>query len=124
MRLNDQQVPVVLTRRGLAPSAPEALTRLEASAVYPSEAVRLYTRGFLIDLAREAKELGDDDPVASQRFIEKARYSPLTVTLTAELESATMRPLFAERTRTFSAVHGRHKVEGRERRTHRFTWVP
>jgi hypothetical protein len=104
--------------------APGARTRLEASVVYPSEAVRLYAQGFLIDLAREARELGDRDPVASQRFIEKARYSPLTVTLTAELEAATMRPLFAERRRTFSAVHGGHKVEGLERRTHRFTWVP
>jgi len=103
---------------------PGARTRLEASVVYPSEAVRLYTQGFLIDLAREARELGDHDPVASQRFIEKARYSPLTVTLTAELEAATMRPLFAERKRSFSAVQGRHEINGLERRTHRFTWVP
>ena len=49
--------------------------------------------------------------------------SPMTTTLTAEPEAATMRPVFAERTRTFSAVKGKHKVEGRERRTHRFTWV-
>jgi len=103
--------------------APGVRAQLEASVVYPSEAVRAYTQGFLIDLARDARELGDD-PVASQRFIEKARYSPLTVTLTAELEAATMRPLFAERRRGFSAVQGRHEVNGLERRTHRFTWVP
>ena len=102
---------------------PHAHTRLTASAVDSSDAVRMYTRGFLIDLAREAKELGDNDPVASERFLEKAVYSPMTTTLTAELETATMRPVVAERTRTFSAVKGKHKVEGRERRTHRFTWV-
>jgi len=123
MQLRGGLVPVRLTRRGLTPSVPDGRTRLEASAVYPSESVRQYTRGFLIDLAREAKELGDDDPVASVRFLDKARYSPLTETLTVELETATMRPLFAERTRSFSAVKGKHKVEGRERRTHRFTWV-
>lgn len=102
---------------------PSGHTRLTASAEVSSEAVRMFTRGFLIDMAREAKELGDDDPVASVRFLEKAVYSPMTTTLTAELETATMRPVFAERTRTFSAVKGKHKVEGRERRTQRFTWV-
>ena len=100
-----------------------ARTRLTASAVDSSDAVRMYTKGFLIDLAREAKELGDNDPVASERFLEKADYSPMTTTLTAELETATMCPVFAERTRTFSAVKGKHNVEGRERRTHRFTWA-
>ena len=107
----------------LLSSDPSGHTRLTASAEVSSEAVRMYTRGFLIDMAREAKELGDDDPVASVRFLEKAVYSPMTTTPTAELETATMRPVFAERTRTFSAVKGKHKVEGRERRTHRFTWV-
>jgi hypothetical protein len=123
MQLGGAMVPVRLTRRGLTPSVPDGQTRLEATAVYPSESVRSYTKGFLIDMAREAKELGDNDPVASQRFLDKARYSPLTETLTAELETATMRPLFADRTRSFSAVKGKHKVEGREKRTHRFTWV-
>jgi hypothetical protein len=122
MEIRGARVPVRLTRRGLAPSAPEGRTRLEASAVYPSEAVRQYTTGFLIDLAREAKELGDD-PVASVRFAESARYGPLTETLSVELETATMRPLFAERTRSFSAGQGKHKVDGRERRAHRFTWT-
>jgi len=121
--LDGAQVPVHFTRRGLTPSAPEGTTRLEASAVYPSESVRRYTSGFLIDMAREAKELGDDDPFASARFLESARYGPLTQTLTVELETATMRPLFAERTRTFVAVHRKHRVQGRERRTHKFTWV-
>lgn len=123
MQLRGATVPVRLTRRGLTPSAPDGRTRLEASAVYPSESVRQYTRGFLIDMAREARELGDDDPVASVRFLENAQYSPLTTTLTVELETATMRPLFAERTRSFAAAKGKHKVEGREKRTHRFTWV-
>ena len=85
----------------LLSSDPSGHTRLTASAEVSLEAVRMYTRGFL----------------------EKAVYSPMTTTLTAELEAATMRPVFAERTRTFSAVKGKHKVEGRERRTHRFTWV-
>ena len=108
--------------KGQESSEPSGHTRLTASAVVSSDAVRMYTRGFLIDLAREAKELGDNDPVASERFLEKAVYSPMTTTLTAELDTATMRPVFAERTRTFSASKGKHKVEGRERRTHRFTW--
>lgn len=123
MRLRGARVPVRVTRRGLVPTAPKGCTRLEASAVYPSESVRQYTQGFLIDMAREAKELGDNDPVASVRFIEKARFSPVTETLTVELETATMRPFVAERSRSFTAVKGRHKVEGSERRTHRFTWV-
>jgi hypothetical protein len=123
MRLGGGSVPVHLTRRGLTPSVSEGRTRLDATAIYPSEAVRKYTQGFLIDMARESQELGDDDPVASVRFAESARYSPLTDTLTVELETATMRPLFAERTRSFSAMKGKHVVEGRERRTHRFTWV-
>jgi hypothetical protein len=103
--------------KGQESSEPSGHTRLTASAEVSSEAVRMYTRGFLIDLAREAKELGDNDPVASVHFLDKAVYSPMTTTLTAELETATMR------TRTFSAAKGKHKVEGRERRTHRFTWV-
>jgi hypothetical protein len=109
--------------KGQASDDPSAHARLTASAVSSSDAVRTYTQGFLIDMAREAKELGDNDPVASMRFLETAVYSPMTTTLTVELETATMRPLFAERTRTFSAVKGKHKVEGRERRTHRFTWA-
>jgi hypothetical protein len=117
------RIPVRITRRGLTPKASEGYTRLEASTAYPSESVRHYTAGFLIDMAREAKELGDKDPVASMRFLESAQYGPLTQTLTVELETATMRPAFAERTRTFSAVKGKHRVDGRERRTHKFTWV-
>jgi hypothetical protein len=92
--------------------------------VFPSESVRRYTSGFLIDMAREAKELGDDDPVASARFLERAQFSPVTETLTADLETATMRPLLVERTRTFSAVARGHWVVGSERRAHRFTWSP
>jgi hypothetical protein len=114
---------VRLKQRGLAPSVPDGRTKLDATAVYPSESVRLATRGVLIDMAHDAKKLKRDDPAASERFLESARYSPLTETLTVELETATMRPLFAERIRSFSAVHGRLKVEGRERRAHRFTWV-
>jgi len=109
--------------KGEESNDPHARTRLTASAVDSSDAVRMYTKGFLIDLAREAKESGDNDPVASERVLEKAVYSPMTTTLTAELETATMRTVFAERTRTSSASKGKHKVEGRERRTHRFRWV-
>ena len=121
MQLGGATVPVRLSRRGLTPSEANGRTRLEASAVYPSDAVRKSTQGLLIDMARDAKELGDS-PEISMRFIETAKFSPLTVTLTTELETSTMRPLVAERLRTFSAVKGRHKVEGRERRVHRFTW--
>ncbi len=122
--LNGSRVSVHLKHRVLDRSGSETHTRLEAEAVYPSDAVRDYTSGFLIDLAREAKELGDEDPVASLRFLESARYGPMAQTLTVELETVTMRPIFAERLRTFSASNGRHKVDGRERRTHRFTWEP
>jgi hypothetical protein len=114
---------VRLTQRALAPSSPDGRTKLEASAVYASEVVRLSTRGSLIDLAREAKILKGNDPAASERFLEEARYSPLTDTLNVELETATMRPLVAQRARTYAAAHGKLKVEGRETRTHRFTWV-
>jgi hypothetical protein len=96
------RIPVRITRRGLTPSAPQGHTRLEASTVYPSESVRHYTAGFLIDMAREAKELGDKDPVASMRFLESAQYGPVTQTITVELETATMRPAFAERTHRFT----------------------
>lgn len=112
---------VTLTRRGLESAASSGRTRLEAVAVYPSESVRQYTSGFLIDMAREAEEIGED-PVVNTRFLDRARYSPLTETLTVELETATMRPIVVERVRTFSAVAGRHEVEGTERRRHRFTW--
>lgn len=109
--------------RGVPDAGPGATAGLTASAVYPSESVREYTAGFLVDMAREAQELGDDDPVASVKFLEKATYSDVTETLTVAMDPATMRPTFAERTRTFAAVHGKHRVEGRERRTHRFTWA-
>jgi hypothetical protein len=117
------RVPVRTAYRGLTPAAPAGHTRLEASAVYPAEAVRQYTQGFLIDLATEARELRPNDPVASLRFLDRAQYSPMTTTLTVELETATMRPLFAERMRTFSAEKGKLKVAGCERRTHRVTWL-
>src|SRR5262245_5913041 len=113
---------VRMTQRALEPSTPAGRTKLEASAVYASDVVRLSTRGALIDLAREAKILKGNDLAASERFLEEARYSPLTDTLTVELETATMRPLFAERHRSCSAAHGKLNVEGRETRTHRFTW--
>lgn len=121
-KLDDAVVPVQVTRRGLPSGDAPARTRLEASAVYPSAAVRWYTSGFLIDMAREAKELGDDDPLSSRRFLERAVFSPLTETLTIELETASLRPIAAERLRTFSAVARGHRVHGTERRAHRFTW--
>ena len=75
-------------------------------------------------MAREAKELDDFHPDLSLKFLQSATYSPMTQTLAVKLETATMRPVFTERLRTFSASKGRHKVEGRERRAHRFTWIP
>jgi hypothetical protein len=96
--------------------------RLDASTIHSSESVKDYTAGFLIDMAREAEELGDD-PVASRTFLAHARYSPVTETFRVELDPATMRPFLAEHARSFHAVNGKHRVEGLERRTHRFTWV-
>ena len=104
------------------PVEPGGRAHLEAFAVYPSSAVRSYTSGFLIDLAREAKELGTANPEVSLRFLERAEYSPMKESRSLDVESATMRPLLAERVRTFSATKGRHTVDGRERRTHRFEW--
>jgi len=115
-----EPVRVTLTRRGLEPGA-AGRVRMEAVAVYPSDAVRSYTSGFLLDLAIQAKELGDD-PEVNARFLERASFSPVTEKLTVDLEAATMHPLVVERERTFSAVAGKHWVEGRERRVHRFEW--
>jgi hypothetical protein len=104
------------------PVEPGGRAHLETFAVYPSSAVRSYTSGFLIDLAREAKELGDKNPQASLRFLESAEYGPMKESRSLDVESATMRPLLAERVRTFSATKGSHTVDGKERRTHRFLW--
>jgi hypothetical protein len=71
-------------------------------------------------MARDAKELGDDDTTTSVRFLARALFSPVTETLTVDLETATMRPILAERTRSFSAVADGHWVSGSERRAHRF----
>jgi hypothetical protein len=122
MEIDGATVSVRTTRRGLTPSVPTGRRRLEATAVYPSSAVQQSTRGLLIDSARETRELGGD-PVATQEFLDGATYSPVTETLTVELDAATMQPFFAEKTRTFSAVNGKHRVDGRERRSHRFVWV-
>ena len=122
--LEGERVAVRATRRGLPSDGAAGRTRLQASATYPSEAVRRYTSGFLVDMARDAKELGNDDTVLSARFLERAQFGPVTETVTVELETATMRPHFAERTRTFSAVARGHWVSGSERRAHRFTWSP
>ncbi len=121
--LDDTPVPVKVTLRGLPSGAAPGRTKLQATAVYPSKSVRRYAGGFLIDMARDAKELGDDDTVASARFLERAQFSPVTEKLTADLETATMRPLLVERERAFSAVADGHWVSGNERRTHRFTWT-
>ena len=121
MSFHGRPVRVTLTRRGLDPPDDPSRVRLEALAVYPTDAVQTYTRGLLIDLAVEAKELGDD-PEASERFISRATFGPVTERLTVELEAATMRPIVVERDRSFWAVAGRHRVEGRERRVHRFEW--
>jgi hypothetical protein len=96
--------------------------QLNASTIHSADSVKDYTAGFLVDMAREAKELGDD-PVASVKFLSRARYSAVTETYRVELDPATMRPFFAEHMRSFYAVNGKHRVDGRERRTHRFTWA-
>jgi hypothetical protein len=109
---------------GASPAAGDTWgrARLDASTIHSSESVKGYTAGFLIDMARESEELGED-PVASRKFLAKARYSPMTEAFSVELDPKTMRPFLAERTRSFYAVNGKHRVEGRERRTHRFTWA-
>ena len=87
MDLRGTRVPLRVTRRGLRPTAPHGHTRIEAQAVYPSEAVQHYTAGFLVDLAREAKELDDFHPDLSLRFLRSATYGPMTQTLTVEVET-------------------------------------
>ena len=87
MDLDGVSAPLRMKRRGLQPLEPGGHTRLEAQAVYPSESVRHYTAGFLTDLAREAKELDDFHPDLSLKFLQSATYSPMTQTLTVELET-------------------------------------
>ena len=122
MSFHGRPVRVALTRRGLAPPSDVSRVRVEAVVVYPSDAVQSYTSGLLLDLAIEAKELGDD-PEVNERFIRRATFGPVTERLTVELEAATMRPIVVERDRAFWAVAGRHRVDGRERRVHRFDWA-
>jgi len=122
MSFHGRPVRVTLARRGLAAPSDASRVRLEAVVVYPSDAVRSYTSGLLIDLAIEAQELGDD-PEVNERFLRHATFGPVTERLTVELEFATMRPIVVERDRAFWAVAGRHRVEGHERRVHRFEWA-
>ncbi len=113
-------VPVTIVRKALEPGGAGRM-RLETTAEFPSEAVRSYCVGFLLDLAVAADELGDD-VVANRRFANEARFSPVIETVAASLEPKTLRPLEVDRTRSFWAVGGKHTVEGRERRRHRFEW--
>jgi hypothetical protein len=114
--------PVKLVRKGVAPLGGAGRTRLVLEAEYPSYAVRTYTTGLLLDLAVEAERLGDDVRV-NQAWIEKAAFSPVEETITAELETATLRPIQVERVHTFFAENDGFRVEGRERRVHRFEWL-
>lgn len=120
--IDGERVPVKVTRRGLGAGSQPATTRYSLDLLYPSDAVRHYTSGFLVDMARGAGELAEDH-VANLRFLEGAVFSPLSETITIELETKTMRPLSVERMRSFQANAGRHQVQGRERRAHRFVWV-
>ena len=114
-------VPAKRIRRRLEPSGSGGSSHL-LEVEYPSEGVRHYTVGVLLDLAVEAKRLGDD--VRSNRnWIRGARFSPVTETITAELEDATMRPRVVTRERSFFAENDGFRVEGRERRVHRFSWI-
>lgn len=114
--------PVKLVRKGLPPLGGEGRTRLVLEAEYPSDAVRTYTTGVLIDLAVEAERLGDDVR-ANRKWIEKAAFSPVEEAITVELETATLRPLHVERVRSFFAENEGFRVEGTERRVHRFEWL-
>lgn len=123
MDLDGRPVEVEVVRRGLDPSGRPGCERFRLSTEYPSAVVRSYTSGFLIDMAREAKEL-EMDVATNTRFLDRATYGPMTEELTAELEAATLRPISIERVRRFSATAGRHRVEGVESRVHRFSWEP
>lgn len=114
-------VAVKLIRRGLEPIGGAAHSRFQIEVEYPSPAVRSYTTGFLIDLALDAEELADD-VLENREWVDEARFSPVTEIITIEMETATMRPLVVDRARSFFAVHGDHRVDGRERRTQRFQW--
>lgn len=113
-------VPVTVVRRALE-SGTAGRSRLETTAEFPSDAVRSYSVGFLLDMAIDAEQLGED-VIANRRFVEEARFSPVTETVAALLETATLRPIEVDRTRSFWAVGGSFTVEGRERRRHRFVW--
>lgn len=114
--------PVKLVRKAVPPLGGAGRTRLVLEAEYPSDVVRSYTAGVLVELAIEAERLGDDVR-ANTKWIEKAAYSPVEETITAELETATLRPIFVERVRSFFAENDGFRVEGRERRVHRFEWL-
>ena len=114
--------PVKLVRKGVPPLGGAGRTRLVLGAEYPSDAVRTYTTGVLIDLAVEAERLGEDVR-ANRKWIERAAFSPVEEEITVELETATLRPLHVERVRTFFAENDGFRVEGRERRVHRFEWL-
>lgn len=113
-------VPVTVVRKALE-AGTAGRSRLETIAEFPSDAVRSYTVGFLLDMAIDAEESGED-VLANRRFVEEARFSPVTETVAALLETATLRPLEVDRTRSFWAVGGKFTIEGRERRRHRFVW--
>ena len=114
--------PVKLVRKAVPPLGGAGRTRLVLEAEYPSDAVRTYTTGVLIDLAVEAERLGDDVR-ANRKWIEKAAFSPVEEAITVELETATLRPLYVERVRSFFAENDGFRVEGTERRLHRFEWL-
>ncbi|HEX6851668.1 MAG TPA: hypothetical protein VF139_09705 [Candidatus Polarisedimenticolaceae bacterium] len=114
--------PVTLIRKRVPPVGGADHTRLLLEAEYPSDAVRTYTTGVLLDLAIEAERLGDDVR-ANRKWIESARFSPVEETITAELETATLRPIVVERVRSFFAENDGFRVEGTERRVHRFEWL-
>lgn len=122
MPLDGALAPAKLVRKGLPPLGGEGRTRLVLEAEYPSDAVRTYTTGVLLDLAVEAERLGDD-VLANRKWIESARFSPVEETITAELETATLRPIVVQRVRSFFAENDGFRVEGTERRVHRFEWL-
>lgn len=113
---------MTLVRRALPAEAP-GRSRFRVEVEYPSESVRRMTEGALLDLAVRAGVLGDD-PGVNRAWIDAADFGPITETITVEIETATMRPITVDRQRSFSAENDGFRVEGTERRTHRFRWLP
>ena len=89
-------LPAVVTWRALGTGAEVGTSRYELTMIHPSDSVRHYTSGFLVDMARQAGELGED-PVINLQYLKKATFSPLTERITIpELRDEVVRRIDAK----------------------------